>query len=35
MQEIFDVDPRHGYTWLGGAATATDLSKLFYPDVIR
>jgi hypothetical protein len=35
MQEIFDVDPRHGYTWLGGAATATDLSGLFYPGVIR
>ena len=35
MQEIFDVDPRHHYTWLGGAAAATDLSDLFYPGVIR
>jgi hypothetical protein len=35
MQEIFDVDPRYGCTWLGGAATATDLSDLFYPGVIR
>jgi hypothetical protein len=36
MQEIFDVDPsRHGYTWLGGAATATDLSDLFQPGAIR
>ena len=35
MQEIFDVDPRHRFTWLGGAATATDLSDLFDRDVIR
>ena len=35
MQEIFGVDPSHGYTWLGGAATATDLSDLFRPGAIR
>ena len=31
MQEIFDVDPRHGYSWLGDAANATDLADLFKP----
>ena len=35
MQEIFGVDPKHGYTWLGGAAGATDLSDLFKPGAIR
>jgi hypothetical protein len=35
MQEIFDVDPGHGYHFLGGAATATDLSDLFAPGAIR
>jgi hypothetical protein len=35
MQEVFDVDPRHGYPWLGGASTATDLSDLFKPGTIR
>src|SRR5678816_3614929 len=25
MQEIFHVDPRTGYPWLGGAATADDV----------
>jgi phosphatidylinositol-3-phosphatase len=35
MQEIFDVDPRHGYPWLGDAANATDLSDLFKPGTIR
>ena len=35
MQEIFDVDPRHGYPWLGDAANATDLSDLFKPGSIR
>jgi hypothetical protein len=35
MQEIFNVDPKHGYTWLGGAAAATDLSDLFEPGVTR
>jgi hypothetical protein len=35
MQEIFDVDPGRGYTWLGAAATATDLSDLFAPGAIR
>jgi hypothetical protein len=35
MQIIFDVDPRHRFTWLGGAATANDLSDLFERDVIR
>lgn len=28
MQEIFHVDPPHHYNWLGGAATAIDLSDL-------
>jgi hypothetical protein len=35
MQEIFDVDPQAGYPWLGAAATATDLSGLFKPGVIK
>jgi hypothetical protein len=35
MQEIFHVDPRTGYPWLGGAATADDLSELFRPGVIH
>jgi len=34
MQEIFNVDPPR-YTWLGGAATAADLSDLFKPGAIR
>ena len=29
MQQIFNVDPAHGFGYLGGAATATDLSDLF------
>jgi hypothetical protein len=33
MQEIFHVDPPHHYNWLGGAATATDLSDLLDPGV--
>ena len=35
MQEIFDVDPRDGYPWLGAAATANDLSSLFRPGAIK
>jgi hypothetical protein len=35
MQEIFHVDPRTGYPWLGGAAAADDLSELFSPGVIH
>ena len=35
MQEIFVVDPRHGFTWLGAAASATDLSDLFERDTIK
>jgi hypothetical protein len=35
MQEIFGVTPKHGYNWLGGAATAIDLSDLLERDVIR
>ena len=35
MQEIFHVDPRTGYPWLGGTATADDLSELFRPGVIH
>jgi hypothetical protein len=31
MQEIFNVDPPHGYSWLGDAANATDLSDLMKP----
>jgi hypothetical protein len=29
MQEVFDVDPHHGFPWLGDAANASDLSSLF------
>jgi hypothetical protein len=35
MQEIFDVDVRAGYPWLGEAATATDLSALFKPGALK
>jgi phosphatidylinositol-3-phosphatase len=35
MQEIFQVDPEHHFNFLGGAATATDLSDLFERGVIR
>ncbi|HKE83027.1 MAG TPA: alkaline phosphatase family protein [Vicinamibacterales bacterium] len=35
MQEIFHVDPRTGYAWLGDAANAADLSELFRPGVIH
>jgi len=35
MQEIFDVDPQHKFNWLGGAATATDLSDLFERGAIK
>jgi hypothetical protein len=35
MQEIFDVDPASDYSWLGAAATATDLSGLFRPGAIK
>jgi len=35
MQVIFHVDPRHRFTFLGGAATANDLSDLFEQGVIR
>jgi hypothetical protein len=35
MQEIFDVGPWSGYPWLGGAATANDLSALFKPGTIK
>jgi hypothetical protein len=33
MQEIFNVDPKHGFNFLGGAATANDLSDLLGPGV--
>jgi hypothetical protein len=33
MQEIFKVDPKHGYAWLGGAASAADLSDLLGPGM--
>jgi len=35
MQEIFDVDPKHGYPWLGEAANAADLSDLFRAHIIH
>jgi hypothetical protein len=35
MQKVFDIDPRHGYPWLGDAANATDLSDLLKPGAIR
>jgi hypothetical protein len=35
MQEVFDVDPKAGYGWLGDAANATDLSSLFRPGTIK
>jgi hypothetical protein len=35
IQVIFDVDPRHHFTWLGGTATATDLSDLFKQGLIK
>jgi hypothetical protein len=35
MQEIFGVDPRRGFAWLGDAANATDLSDLFKPGTLR
>jgi hypothetical protein len=35
MQEIFGVVPSKGYSWLGDAINATDLSDLFRPGVIE
>ena len=35
MQEIFHVDPRHGYPWLGDAVSATDLSDLLTPGTLK
>jgi hypothetical protein len=35
LQEIFEVDPDSGYPWLGAAATATDLSRLFKAGAIK
>ena len=35
MQEIFHVDPRGGFPFLGAAATANDLSALFKPGAIE
>jgi len=34
MQKIFEVDPPHGYPWLGAAANATDLSDLLAPGTL-
>jgi hypothetical protein len=34
MQEIFGVDPSAGTPWIGGAATATDLSGLLQPGAL-
>jgi len=35
MQDIFNVDPQHGYPYLGAAATANDISALFRPGAIK
>lgn len=35
MQEIFDVDPRHGFPFLGEAVNAIDLSDLFERGAVR
>ena len=35
MQEIFGVNPDHGFPFLGAAATANDLSSLFRPGAIE
>jgi phosphatidylinositol-3-phosphatase len=35
MQEIFDVDPDHGFPFLGAAVSANDLSPLFRPGAIK
>jgi hypothetical protein len=35
MQEIFDVDPDHGFPFLGAAMTANDLSASFRPGAVK
>ena len=35
MQQMFDVGPDDGFPFLGGAATANDLSSLFKPGVVK
>jgi hypothetical protein len=35
MQMIFNVDPQHGYPFLGAAVTANDLSAMFRPGAIK
>jgi hypothetical protein len=35
MQEFFNVDPDHGFPWLGQAAAASDLAALFKPGTIK
>ena len=35
LQEMFDVDPKAGFPWLGAAATADDLSALFKPGTLK
>ena len=35
MQEIFGVDPGHGFPFLGDAANATDLKALFKPGAFQ
>jgi len=35
MQEIFNVDPKHGFPFLGAANNASDLSDLFQQGVIK
>lgn len=35
MQEVFDVDPDHGFPFLGDAINANDLTAMFKPGVVR
>ena len=35
MQEVFDVDPDDGFSFLGDALNATDLRALFKPGVVK
>jgi len=35
MQEVFGVSPERGFPFLGGAASANDLSDLFKQGAIK
>ena len=35
MQELFGVDPRRGFPWLGDAVNAADLADLFKPGTLQ